>query len=78
MNNYKIRPEEDKRIPLVLEAISELKNDRIPVIGNITGHISTATSIIDPLEGIKMIRKSPEKIYEFFSYINDYLIEYAE
>ncbi|MBM7625040.1 uroporphyrinogen decarboxylase family protein [Sporohalobacter salinus] len=78
MENYEVDPKQDKRMPVVLDAISRLKNDEVPVIGNITGHVSTATSIIDPLMGIKMIRKQPERIYDFFEYINNYLIEYAE
>lgn len=65
------------RIPVVLEAISELKNDSIPVIGNITGPISTATSIVDPLKLIKMLRKNPETALSFIDFINDKLIQYA-
>ena len=77
MKNYHIKPREEKRMGTILKAIEELKNDEIPVIGNITGHISTATSVIDPLDALKMIRKDPERIYAFFQFINDYLIEYA-
>ncbi|TDO90117.1 [methyl-Co(III) methanol-specific corrinoid protein]:coenzyme M methyltransferase [Halanaerobium saccharolyticum] len=73
----KINPKQEKRMSVVLEAINKLKNDNIPVIGNLTGHISTATSIIDPLQSFKMLHKNPEKIYNFFKYVNNYLIDYA-
>lgn len=77
MKSYKVNPREEKRMSTVLKAIKELSNDKVPVIGNITGAISTATSVIDPLDGLKMIRKAPEKIFEFFQFVNDYLIDYA-
>jgi len=78
MNEFKVNPRVDGRMPTVLKAIARLKNDEIPVIGNITGAISTATSIIDPLILFKMLRKDPEKAYKFIEYVNDYLIEYAK
>ncbi|WP_407311294.1 uroporphyrinogen decarboxylase family protein [Desulfosporosinus sp. SB140] len=65
------------RMGTVLEAIHELKNDRIPVIGNVSGHISTATSVVDPLEMFKMLRRDPERAARFMTFINDYLIRYA-
>lgn len=65
------------RMSVVLDAISELKNDLVPVIGNITGPISTATSIVDPLKLIKMLRKEPEQALSFISFVNDNLIKYA-
>lgn len=77
MAEYSVVPKEEKRMKMVLEVINELKNDEVPVIGSITGHVSTATSIVDPLMAFKMIRKEPEKLYKFFKYVNDYLIEYA-
>ncbi len=61
----------------VIKAIKILKNDEIPVIGNITGPISTATSIVDPLKLFKMLRREPNEAYRFIEYVNDYLIEYA-
>lgn len=65
------------RIPEVLKALKELKNDSVPVIGNITGAVSTATSIVDPLVLLKMMRKEPERAYKFIEFINGKLIEYA-
>ena len=77
MSKYKIDPKCEGRMGIVINAIEKLKNDEVPVIGNITGHISTATSVVDPLIIFKMIRKDPDKVYKFFGFINDYLKEYA-
>lgn len=65
------------RIEAILDSIAHLKNDDLPVIGNVSGHISTATSVVDPLKIFRMLRKDPAKAYAFFKYINDFLIEYA-
>ncbi len=78
MKKHKVVPRNESRMSTVISAIKELKNDESPVIGNITGHISTATSAVDPLILLKMLRKEPERAYKFLKYINDYLIEYAK
>lgn len=65
------------RMGVVLESIRELRNSRVPVIGNVSGHISTATSVVDPLEMFKMLRRDPERAARFMAFINDYLIRYA-
>lgn len=78
MKKYKVIPKNESRMNTVINAIKELKNNEVPVIGNITGHISTATSAVDPLVILKMLRKEPERAYGFFEYINDYLKEYAK
>jgi len=72
-----IIPWQEERMACVLEAIGQLKNDRIPVIGNITGHMSTATSVIDPYVMFKDLVKKPDTSYDFLDYINTYLIDYA-
>lgn len=69
---------ESKKCKEVLQAINQLKNDKIPVIGNITGPVSTATSIVDPLDFFKAIRKSPEDVKFLLNAVQDYLIHYAE
>jgi MtaA/CmuA family methyltransferase len=77
INKYNVNPINERRMNLTLEALSRLKNDDIPVIGNITGHISTATSVIDPLVIFKMLRRDPDRAYAFFKFISDYSIKYA-
>ena len=78
MANYSVIPKNENRMNVVLNAIGDLKNSSVPVIGNIMGHISTATSAVDPLVILKMLRKDPERIYSFFKFINNYLMEYAK
>lgn len=78
MENYSVIPKNENRMNVVLNAIGELKDSNVPVIGNITGHISTATSAVDPLIILKMLIKEPERVYRFFKFINNYLIEYAK
>lgn len=77
MENYSPVEVTTGRMGVVIDAIRELRNSRIPVIGNVSGHISTATSVIDPLEMFKMLRREPERAARFLAFINDYLIRYA-
>lgn len=78
MREFNINPLQNTRMSTVIKAIGKLKNGEVPVIGNLTGPISTATSIIDPLRLFKMLRKNPQKAYEFIEYVNDYSIGYAK
>jgi [methyl-Co(III) methanol-specific corrinoid protein]:coenzyme M methyltransferase len=66
------------RMGAVLKAVEMLKNSEIPVIGNVSGHISTATSIVDPLVVFRMLRREPERVSVFFAFINEYLIRYGK
>jgi Uroporphyrinogen-III decarboxylase len=76
MDNYRVDVSAG-RMGTVLEAIHQLKNGCVPVIGNVSGHVSTATSVVDPLEMFKMLRREPERAARFMAFINDYLIQYA-
>lgn len=77
MRNFNPKLSINSRGQTVIKAIERLRNDETPVIGNITGPISTATSIVDPLKLFKMLRKEPDEAYRFIEYVNNYLIEYA-
>ncbi|WMM24428.1 uroporphyrinogen decarboxylase family protein [Tissierella sp. MB52-C2] len=77
MRNFNPKLSINSKGQTVIKAIERLRNDEIPVIGNITGPISTATSIVDPLKLFKMLRKEPDEAYRFIEYVNNYLIEYA-
>lgn len=50
----------------------------IPVIGNLTGPISTAASIVDPITFLKELRKDKENAHRVIDYVTDFLIEYAK
>ncbi len=76
MENYRVDVTTG-RMGIVLEAIRELRNSRVPVIGNVSGHISTATSVVDPLDIFKMLRWEPDRAVRFFAFINEYLVRYA-
>lgn len=67
----------EPRMVMVVEAIKALKNDEIPVIGNITGHISTASSAVDPNEFFKSLIRNPMISHKLLTRINKYLISYA-
>ncbi|WP_068966074.1 uroporphyrinogen decarboxylase family protein [Desulfosporosinus sp. BG] len=77
MENYSQADVTSGRMGVILEAIRQLRNDKVPVIGNVSGHISTASSVIDPLEMFKMLRRDPERAAHFLTFINDYLVKYA-
>lgn len=49
----------------------------VPVIGNLTGPISTAASIVDPMTFLKELRKDQENAHRTIDYVTDFLIEYA-
>ncbi|NDI78615.1 uroporphyrinogen decarboxylase [Psychrilyobacter piezotolerans] len=72
-----IKLEHSKRAITVLEAISRLKNNEIPVIGNITGPMSVVTSVIEPTDYYKMMRKDKVKAMKFLDIVTDYLIRFS-
>lgn len=49
----------------------------IPVVGSITGPISTAASVVDPIPFLKELRKDKENSHRVIDYVSDFLIEYA-
>jgi [methyl-Co(III) methanol-specific corrinoid protein]:coenzyme M methyltransferase len=50
----------------------------IPVVGNLTGPVSTTASIVDPISFFKGLRKDPENAHKTLSYVTDFLIAYAQ
>lgn len=77
LDQYTSKNYSTERSRVVLDSIEELSNGMIPVVGNITGPISTASSVLDPLKYFKMLRKRPEEAFKFTKMINDHLINYA-
>jgi [methyl-Co(III) methanol-specific corrinoid protein]:coenzyme M methyltransferase len=49
----------------------------LPVIGNITGPISTSASIVDPMQFLKDIRKDRTSAHQVIAYVSDFLCAYA-
>ncbi len=78
----KISPMElDKgRAKVVLDAIHILKTkaEDIPIIGNITGPISTAASVMEPVIFYRELRKKKEEAHDFMSFIADECTRFAK
>jgi len=72
-------PEKEGRLPVVLEAINRLagRNNGIPVIGNLTGPVSLATSVIDPMLFFRLMRKNREGVHRLLNYLTEYLLHFA-
>jgi MtaA/CmuA family methyltransferase len=70
---------ETGRAKVVLEAIRLLKekDTDVPIIGNLTGPISTASSVMEPVVFYKALRKNNEAAHHFIEYVTDQLIEFA-
>ena len=50
----------------------------LPVIGSLTGPISTAASIVDPITFLKELRKDREHAHRVLDYVSRFLAAYAE
>lgn len=68
------------RIESVVQAGYHLskKHPDVPVIGNLTGPISTTASIVDPMSFLKELRKDKENAHRAIDYVTNFLIEYAK
>lgn len=68
------------RSKTVIEAIKILKskNDGVPIIGNLTGPISTASSVMEPSIFYKELRKNNEDAHKFMDFVTDQLISFAK
>ncbi len=71
---------EEGRVKVVNNAIKILKNkdNNIPIVGNITGPISVASSVVEPVSFYKGLRKQNEESHKFLEFISDQLIIFAE
>lgn len=70
---------QEGRAKAVIDAIRILKEHQpdVPVIGNLTGPISVASSVLDPALFYKALRKQPEKMHEFLHLVTLGLIDFA-
>ena len=48
-----------------------------PIIGSLTGPISTAASMVDPITFFKELRKKPEAAHRLLAYVTEFLVAYA-
>lgn len=67
------------RAKIVLEAIRILKerNLEVPIVGNITGPVSTASSVMDPVVFYKGLRKNRTEAHAYMQFVADEIIQYA-
>ncbi len=68
------------RIGVVAEAARILaqKYPDIPVLGSLTGPVSLAASIVDPMLFLKGLRKNPAAAHRVLAHVTDLLIGFAE
>ncbi len=71
---------EQGRTRAVLDAIKILKenNPDVPVIGNLTGPISTASSVLDPAPFYSGLRKKKELSHAFLEHVTRELIRFVQ
>jgi [methyl-Co(III) methanol-specific corrinoid protein]:coenzyme M methyltransferase len=67
------------RVASVIEAgyLLSKRNDEVPVIGSLSGPISTAASIVDPMTFLKGLRKDKVNSHKVLTYVTDFLIAYG-
>jgi [methyl-Co(III) methanol-specific corrinoid protein]:coenzyme M methyltransferase len=70
----------NNRVNAIVQAIYNLsqKNPDVPAIGSLTGPLSTAASLVDPMPFLKQLRRDKENSHRVISYVCDHLIEYAK
>ncbi|MDR2096082.1 MAG: methylcobamide--CoM methyltransferase [Treponema sp.] len=70
----------NKRAAAVIGAIDHLSKryPDIPVVGTLTGPMSLAASIVDPMTFLKELRREKEAAHRVLAYVSDQLIAYAQ
>lgn len=67
------------RIGTVIQAAHHLKKRHpdLPVIASLSGPVSTAAAVVDPLTFLKELRTRPEEAHRVLDYVARLLVEYA-
>ncbi|HSQ89309.1 MtaA/CmuA family methyltransferase [Romboutsia sp.] len=68
------------RAKVVIDAIKILKerNEEVPIIANLTGPISLASSLLEPMIYYKEIRRKNQQAHEFMEFVTENLIEFGK
>lgn len=68
------------RAKVVLDAIRLLKaeTEGVPIIGNLTGPVSTASSVMEPVVFYKELRKKNQEAHAYMSFITEQLITFGK
>lgn len=66
---------QQSRVKTVAEAVSILARDYpdIPVLGSLTGPVSLAASVVEPMPFLKDLRKNPEAAHKVLTYVSNFL-----
>lgn len=64
------------RAKVVIDAIKLLKdkNKDVPIVANLTGPVSLASSLMEPMDYYKELRKKKNETHEFMEFVTDNLI----
>lgn len=67
------------RARVVTDAIRILKEetDGVPIVGNLTGPVSTASSVMEPVTFYKELRKKNAEAHDYMTFITDQLIAFG-
>ena len=67
------------RAKVVLDAIKILRSygDDVPIVGNVVGPVSVASSVMEATRYYKQLRKEPELSHEYMEFITDEIIRFA-
>ena len=68
------------RVGAIINTIYNLsrQNPDVPTIGSLTGPLSTAGSLVDPMPFLKQLRRDRENAHRVLNYVAEHLIEYAQ
>jgi [methyl-Co(III) methanol-specific corrinoid protein]:coenzyme M methyltransferase len=68
------------RAKVVLDAIRLLKEETsdVPIVGNLTGPVSTASSIMEPVTFYKELRRKNAEAHAYMEFITDQLIAFGK
>lgn len=74
------RPDVNKgREKITIDAIRLIKAQNLdaPIVGNLTGPISVASSVMEPVNFYKELRKKKELAHEYMTFVTEGLIDFA-
>lgn len=79
-NLKRLDPLKDGRLPTIVECTRLLKQKRpdVPVIGNLVGPLSLATSLIDAITLFKALKREPEQVHAMLGFLTDNGITYGD
>lgn len=76
----RLDPMKDGRLPIIIECTKILSEKRpdTPVIGNLVGPLSLATSLIDAITLFKALKKEPAEVHDMLAFLTENCISYGE